>query len=116
MTDVALEPLPRDVPQWQVWRYRPLCWLLPAMETKRLSLTLLKNYSKDDPYETSVPKSVDQADSQITNSGQTLDVANAIASGRFGTTGYHSGGSAVDPYEELKRRRRALGCVNNQVL
>lgn len=104
MIDAALEPLPINVPHSQVWRYLPLCRLFIAIETKRLSLTLLKKYSMDDPYETSVPESVDQADCQIANSGQTLDVANEIASRRPGTAQPDSG----QRYEYLKRKRRAL--------
>lgn len=102
------KPLPIDVPQLQVLRYLPLCRLLIAIDTKRLSLTLLNNYSKDDPYETSVSESVAQADAQITNAGQTSDVANELATGRCGATGSDWGGTALQRYEALKRKRRGL--------
>lgn len=109
MTGAALKPLPIDVPQQsQVWRYLCLSRLLIAVETKHLSLTLLKNYSKGDPYETSVSESVAQADAQTTNAGQTLDVANEITTGRSGVTGSDWGGTDPQRYEAIKRKRRAL--------
>jgi hypothetical protein len=50
MNDVAMEPLPIHVPpQCHVWRYLSLSRLFTTIETKRLSLTLLKKYTTDDP-------------------------------------------------------------------
>ena len=69
---MAMQPLPRTSPCQHVWRYLPLERLLTAIETHQLSLTLLGKYSKDDPYETSVPKLVEQDDCQIIYQSQVM--------------------------------------------
>ncbi len=101
-----MEPLPIDVdPQSCVWRYLSLWRLFNAIETKRLSLTLLRKYLTDDPYETSVPESVDQADAQISNSGQTTMAAACQIAGRPCSTTLPD---HQQRYKDLKRKRRAL--------
>ena len=99
-----MEPLPRSSPHQHVWRYLPLKWLLDAIEMQHLSLTLLGKYSKDDPYETSVPKLVDQDDCQIINQGMA-----DFASEEYGSAGHEPAGpNDLARYRSLKARRRAL--------
>ena len=105
MNSLAMEPLPRTSPHEQVWRYLPLARLLTAIETGRLSLTRLSQYLKDDPYETSVPKAVDDADSRITDTTPEMQF--------FGDepTDTSDGGVGASDRERLwrlKARRRAL--------
>ena len=98
-----MEPLPRSSPDQEVWRYLSLGRLLDALEKKHLSLTLLDRYSKDDPYETSVPRAVDQDDCQIIYQGMA-----EFASEEFGFAEHESGSNDHERYLSLKARRRAL--------
>ena len=96
-----MKPLPRSIPDaTEVWRYLPLGRLLTAIKTRQLPLTILASYSKDDPYETSVPDVVVQSDCQIIFQDPPL-----VHCDEFET---RPGYSADDSYQKLKARRRAL--------
>ena len=100
-----MEPLPRTSPHEQVWRYLPLARLLTAIETKRLSLTRLSQYLKDDPFETSVPKAVDAADVRITDTTPEMQF---LGSEPASTSDGGVGPSDQERLWRLKVRRRAL--------
>ena len=105
MNPAAMEPLPRTSPDEQVWRYLPLTRLLTAIETRRLSLTRLSQYLKDDPYETSVVKAVDDADVRITD---TTSEMQSLGSEPTSTSDGGVGPSDQERQRRLQARRRAI--------
>lgn len=103
----AMEPLPSTSPHLHVWRYLPLEWLLDAIANQHLSLTLLGKYSKDDPYETSVPRLVEQDDCQVIYQSQVqIDFPDDEEAG---TTRFEEPGESDHVrHRQLIARRRAL--------
>ena len=98
-----MKPLPRSIPDaTEVWRYLPLGRLLTAIKTRQLPLTILASYSKDDPYETSVPDVVVQSDCQIIYQ----DIASHFDDLAMWPFEYVN--NDHERYSKLKARRRAL--------